>query len=140
MKKIRLVAAAMLALVCTFGAKAQNLEFAYDAGAEIVSTYLWRGQYNGGLSFQPDLAVGWDSEHTSFRFGTWWSLGASDWRFRKNWPSTDDYNPNTYFIPELESGSMHNILFAATGALMSPTSIQQGESIPVIAHLVHFKN
>ena len=45
-----------------------------------------------------------------------------------------------YFIPELESGSMHNILFAATGALMSPTSIQQGESIPVIAHLVHFKN
>ena len=102
MKKIRLVAAAMLALVCTFGAKAQNLEFAYDAGAEIVSTYLWRGQYNGGLSFQPDLAVGWDSEHTSFRFGTWWSLGASDWRFRKNWPSTDDYNPNTYFVPELD--------------------------------------
>jgi len=30
-----------------------------------------------------------------------------------------------------------NVLFIATGALMSPTSGFQGESIPGIAHLVH---
>lgn len=34
----------------------------------------------------------------------------------------------------------NNILFMATGALMSPTSNQQGESIPGIAHLVNIKN
>lgn len=33
--------------------------------------------------------------------------------------------------------SLKNILVIATGALMSPTANQQGESIPSIAHLVH---
>lgn len=33
-----------------------------------------------------------------------------------------------------------NILFIATGALMSPTTSLQGESIPSIAHLVNIKN
>jgi stage V sporulation protein AD len=36
-------------------------------------------------------------------------------------------------------GELKNILFMATGALMSPTSSQQGESIPGIAHLLHLK-
>lgn len=44
-----------------------------------------------------------------------------------------------YFLPLLESGRAENILFAATGALMSPMSVQQGESIPVISHLVHLR-
>ena len=34
---------------------------------------------------------------------------------------------------------LNNILVIATGALMSPTSNQQGESIPGIAHLVHLQ-
>jgi stage V sporulation protein AD len=34
---------------------------------------------------------------------------------------------------------LKNVLVIATGALMSPTSNQQGESIPGIAHLVHLK-
>ncbi len=42
-----------------------------------------------------------------------------------------------YFVKELQEGKLGNILFCATGALMSPTSIQQGESIPGIAHAVH---
>lgn len=41
-----------------------------------------------------------------------------------------------YFIPQLRAGAIHNILFAATGALLSPTVNQQGESIPSISHLV----
>lgn len=44
-----------------------------------------------------------------------------------------------YFLPKLESGEMKNILFAATGALMSPMSLQQGETIPTISHLVHLR-
>ncbi|MGN1051500.1 MAG: stage V sporulation protein AD, partial [Acutalibacteraceae bacterium] len=42
-----------------------------------------------------------------------------------------------YFIRELISKKLRNILFVATGALMSPTSNQQGESIPSVAHLIN---
>lgn len=40
-------------------------------------------------------------------------------------------------LPALQNGELRSILFVATGALMSPTASQQGESIPGIAHLVH---
>lgn len=39
-------------------------------------------------------------------------------------------------LPSLRRGELQNILFVATGALMSTTALQQGESIPGIAHLV----
>lgn len=41
-----------------------------------------------------------------------------------------------HFLPLLESGKLHDLLFCPTGALMSPTSSQQGESIPGICHAV----
>ena len=37
-------------------------------------------------------------------------------------------------LPALEKGIWKRVLFAATGALLSPTSSQQGESIPGICH------
>ena len=42
----------------------------------------------------------------------------------------------SHILPELRQGALRNVLFIATGALMSPTAVQQGESIPGIAHLV----
>ena len=42
-------------------------------------------------------------------------------------------------LGNLERGVWRNGLFVATGALMSPTSSQQGESIPAIAHLIRFQ-
>ena len=100
MKKLICVAA--LVAAATFSSKAETLEFSYGASADVVSTYIWRGQYNGGLSFQPDLSIGWESEHTSFSFGTWLSFGASDWGFRKGIPAEEEYNPNTYLVKELD--------------------------------------
>jgi len=41
-----------------------------------------------------------------------------------------------HFLPRLAKGEYKKILFCATGALMSPTVVQQGESIPGICHLV----
>ena len=38
----------------------------------------------------------------------------------------------------LGDGRMHRLLLVATGALFSPTTYQQGESIPCIAHAVQF--
>ena len=45
-----------------------------------------------------------------------------------------------HFIPEMKKGKYKNVLFLATGALMSPTSIQQGGSIAGIAPLVVLKS
>ena len=42
----------------------------------------------------------------------------------------------SHILNKLEKGEYKRILFCATGALMSPTSSQQGESIPGICHLV----
>lgn len=43
---------------------------------------------------------------------------------------------NAYLLPQLQRGVYHRIIFMATGALMSLTSSQQGESIPGVAHAV----
>ncbi len=45
-----------------------------------------------------------------------------------------------YFLDKIKSGEIKNILFCATGALMSPTSTLQGESIPSISHAVWISN
>ena len=42
-------------------------------------------------------------------------------------------------LQKMEKGTLKNIIFVATGALMSTTSSQQGKSIPGIAHLVNIK-
>ena len=41
-----------------------------------------------------------------------------------------------HLLKLLESGQIRRLLFAATGALMSPTASMQGESIPGICHAV----
>ncbi|MCL2077803.1 MAG: stage V sporulation protein AD [Oscillospiraceae bacterium] len=40
-------------------------------------------------------------------------------------------------LKRITEGKLKNVLFTATGALMSPTMIQQSESIPAVAHAVH---
>ena len=42
-----------------------------------------------------------------------------------------------HILNEMKKGKMKNILFVATGALMSPVSSREGESIPGIAHLLN---
>ena len=41
-----------------------------------------------------------------------------------------------YFLRQMAEGHLHKLLFAPTGALLSPTSSFQGESIPSICHAV----
>lgn len=43
-------------------------------------------------------------------------------------------------LKRIKEGRLHKVLFVATGALMSPTSNQQGESIPSIAHLIYLSD
>ena len=45
-----------------------------------------------------------------------------------------------HILPLLRDGVLKNVLALSTGALMSPTSVQQGETIPGVAHLVCFSS
>lgn len=45
-----------------------------------------------------------------------------------------------HIMKRLKSGKENNILFCATGALLSPTSTMQGENVISIAHLINIKN
>ena len=46
---------------------------------------------------------------------------------------------NSLIYRQLVNGELKNVLFVATGALLSPISVMQGESIPSIAHGVLLK-
>ena len=39
-------------------------------------------------------------------------------------------------LPKLQNGEWQRVLFMTTGALLSPTTSQQGETIPGVAHAV----
>ena len=41
-----------------------------------------------------------------------------------------------YLLPKLMRGELGRVLFLATGAMMSPDSVKQGQSIPGVAHLL----
>ena len=47
---------------------------------------------------------------------------------------------NGYLLTEMRRGRWNRILFAPTGALLSPVSSFQGESIPGICHVLCFSN
>ncbi|MBR6727073.1 MAG: stage V sporulation protein AD [Clostridia bacterium] len=42
----------------------------------------------------------------------------------------------SYLLPKIADGSLKRVLLLGTGAMMSPQSIQQGEYIPAVAHLI----
>ena len=44
----------------------------------------------------------------------------------------------SYILPKIARGELRNVLFIGTGAMMSPSSIQQGLSIPSVGHLLRF--
>jgi stage V sporulation protein AD len=45
-----------------------------------------------------------------------------------------------YLYQEMKKGKYNNVLFVGTGALLSSTSAQQGESIPGVAHGISIQN
>ena len=45
-----------------------------------------------------------------------------------------------HILPKIRCGEIKNMVALSTGALMSPTSVQQGETIPGVAHLVCFSS
>ena len=47
---------------------------------------------------------------------------------------------SAYFLPMLEKGEIHDVLFLSTGALMNPSSILQGNNIAGVAPVIHIQS
>lgn len=43
----------------------------------------------------------------------------------------------SYILGGMQTGKLKDVLFVATGAMLSPTSVMQGQNVPSIAHLVY---
>ncbi|MBE5735733.1 MAG: hypothetical protein E7356_00015 [Clostridiales bacterium] len=46
---------------------------------------------------------------------------------------------NSYVVKKMDEGKFKRVLFAPTGALLSTTSSQQGETIPGICHAIELR-
>lgn len=44
-----------------------------------------------------------------------------------------------HILPKLARGELRDVLFMATGAMMSPDAVKQGQAIPGVAHLLHLR-
>ena len=43
-------------------------------------------------------------------------------------------------LPKIKKGELSRILFLATGAMMSPDSLKQGEKVLAVAHLLEIEH
>jgi hypothetical protein len=91
MKRIIIILALTLIGVSAFSFQAfaeeetKESAFTYEVGADLVSSYLWRGQNLGGLSIQPSVTLGWKGLYLC----TWANIGADNWRFKNLNPELD---------------------------------------------------
>jgi len=91
-------------------------------GSEILMDLMEYKGYKLGQNYSDCGQMMYNSRQKTFMGGSGCGCGASIL--------------NSYVMQRLRSGDLKKVLFVATGALMSTTSAQQGESIPSIAHAV----
>jgi uncharacterized protein (TIGR02001 family) len=70
MKKMKIFAVAMVALMAASSAKAQE----FKASADVVSSYVWRGTLQSGVAVQPTF----DFTTGGFSIGAWGSTALSE--------------------------------------------------------------
>ncbi len=63
----------------------ERLGFTFEVGADVVSSYIWRGYNLGGLSIQPSVSLGWGGLYLS----GWANIGADNWKFQELAPELD---------------------------------------------------
>lgn len=85
-----------LALLCVsafpyqaYGNNDDNFEsrlgITLEVGADVVSSYLWRGKNLGGISIQPSVTFDWRGLYVS----GWANIGADNWTFENLNPELD---------------------------------------------------
>ena len=93
-------------------------------GSEILMDLMEYNGYKIGNNYSDRGQMMFTSTQKTFMGGSGCGCGASIL--------------NSYVYDRLRTGELKNVLFIATGALMSTVSSQQGNSIPGIAHAVEF--
>ncbi len=63
----------------------KEIGLSFEVGADVVSSYLWRGQNLGGISIQPSVTLGWKGLYVS----GWANIGADNWTFEDLNPELD---------------------------------------------------
>lgn len=63
----------------------KELGITFEVGADLVSSYLWRGQNLGGISIQPSATFGWKGLYLS----GWANIGSDNWTFENLNPELD---------------------------------------------------
>ena len=87
-KKVLVFALALVgasAFPCDALAEGKEMGLTFEVGADVVSSYIWRGQNLGGLSIQPSVTLGWQGLYVS----GWWNVGADNWTFQELNPEMD---------------------------------------------------
>ena len=89
MKKRFFVLALALVGISAFSslihAEESKSNFTFEVGADLVSSYLWRGQHLGGLSIQPSVTLDWNGLYLC----GWGNIGADNWKFENINPELD---------------------------------------------------
>lgn len=62
-----------------------DIGLSVEVGADVVSSYLWRGQNLGGISIQPSVTVAWKGLYVC----GWANIGADNWTFEDLNPELD---------------------------------------------------
>lgn len=74
MNKINSILLAALLLACSYtSARAQD-RLEADLSMDLVSSYVWRGMYQGSVALQPEVSLGWKGLSLS----AWGSAGLAD--------------------------------------------------------------
>lgn len=99
----------LIAVVLTCSAGAWEFPgFEWSVGADITSSYLWRGVNLGGLAFQPDVTIGYGG----LEIDAWANLSPVDYTFKEFAPELD--LTLSYSIVGLKVGVTHLYYFDGT--------------------------
>ncbi len=85
MKKIFTFFVAIMATVSTMAYEYEMPGFEWSAGCDFTTAYLWRGMRYGGMSFQPDVSVG----YAGLSIEAWANFGSVDNSFKEFNPELD---------------------------------------------------
>ncbi|MBQ9706142.1 MAG: hypothetical protein IJV55_08175 [Paludibacteraceae bacterium] len=103
------IASVLVALACVGAANAWEFPgFEWTVGADITSSYLWRGINLGGLAFQPDASIGYGG----LKAEVWANLSPSDYTFKTFAPELDV--TLSYSVFGFKVGATHQYYFDGT--------------------------
>lgn len=108
MKKIFTMIIAAMAAVSSMAYEYEMPGFEWSAGCDFTTGYLWRGMKYGGMSFQPDVMVG----YAGLSLEAWANIGSIDNSFKKFNPELDI--TLAYKAAGLSVGATHYYYFDGT--------------------------